>query len=391
MKLFKSLLVAPATLGLLAPVAVTANEFNLTDVSDYTSTTEVESITDFDAAKELAVTNSRVDGLEARFNDFEAGSFSETTTASFSVDFATGYEDGTDAKDSVGAYYGFQIDLNTSFTGEDSLDISLDGGNSGGQVTELDLNSTTSEALTVDGVSYTFPVMGATVFVGDNMDGSTLFSTACVYGGPGNNLDDCGNGSSAIGSGEGTALGASYEFDNGLSVAVGYTGAGSSSSGLATKESNDSVAAQVTYTADTYGVSLTGANVEASGNDGRNYVALNGYWSPSDAGAIPSISLGYEKGTAQKTTDTRQWFAGLQWDEAGPGTFGVAVGTIGASTDGPDTTDPHHNDPELIMYEAYYSYPINDGMTVTPLIYTKETAVGSDDLTGVMVKTSFSF
>jgi len=391
MKLFKSLLVAPATLGLLAPMAVTANEFNLTDVSDYTSTTEVESITDFDAAKELAVTNSRVDGLEARFNDFEAGSFSETTTASFSVDFATGYEDGTDAKDSVGAYYGFQIDLNTSFTGEDSLDISLDGGNSGGQVTELDLNSTTSEALTVDGVSYTFPVMGATVFVGDNMDGSTLFSTACVYGGPGNNLDDCGNGSSAIGSGEGTALGASYEFDNGLSVAVGYTGAGSSSSGLATKESNDSVAAQVTYTADTYGVSLTGANVEASGNDGRNYVALNGYWSPSDAGAIPSISLGYEKGTAQKTTDTRQWFAGLQWDEAGPGTFGVAVGTIGASTDGPDTTDPHHNDPELIMYEAYYSYPINDGMTVTPLIYTKETAVGSDDLTGVMVKTSFSF
>ena len=391
MKLFKSLLVAPATLGLLAPVAVTANEFNLTDVSDYTSTTEVESITDFDAAKELAVTNSRVDGLEARFNDFEAGSFSETTTASFSVDFATGYEDGTDAKDSVGAYYGFQIDLNTSFTGEDSLDISLDGGNSGGQVTELDLNSTTSEALTVDGVSYTFPVMGATVFVGDNMDGSTLFSTACVYGGPGNNLDDCGNGSSAIGSGEGTALGASYEFDNGLAVAVGYTGAGSSSSGLATKESNDSVAAQVTYTADTYGVSVTGANVEAAGNESRNYIGLNGYWTPSEASAVPSISLGYEKGTGQGLLDTRQWFAGVQWDEAGPGTFGVAVGTIGASTDGPDTTDPHHNDPELIMYEAYYSYPINDGMTITPLIYTKETVVGSDDLTGVMVKTSFSF
>ena len=63
MKLFKKLLVAPAALGLLAPMAVTANEFNLTDVSDYTSTTEVESISDFDAAKELAVTNSRVDGL----------------------------------------------------------------------------------------------------------------------------------------------------------------------------------------------------------------------------------------------------------------------------------------------------------------------------------------
>ena len=44
-----------------------------------------------------------------------------------------------------------------------------------------------------------------------------------------------------------------------------------------------------------------------------------------------------------------------------------------------------------MMYEAYYSYPINDGMTVTPLIYTKDMATGTDDQTGIMVKTSFSF
>ena len=47
---------------------------------------------------------------------------------------------------------------------------------------------------------------------------------------------------------------------------------------------------------------------------------------------------------------------------------------------------------EQYMYEAYYSYPINDGMTITPLVYIKEvSADGSDDETGVMVKTSFSF
>merc|ERR1712230_193428 len=79
MKLFKSLLVAPATLGLLAPVAATANEVT---------------INDFAPAEQLAITNSRVDGLEARLNNFEAGSFSETTTASFSVDFAIGAVDG---------------------------------------------------------------------------------------------------------------------------------------------------------------------------------------------------------------------------------------------------------------------------------------------------------
>ena len=136
MKLFKSLLVAPAALGLLAPMSVTANEINLADVSGYSETADVESITAFDAAKELAVTNSRVDGLEARFNNFEAGSFSETTTASFSADMAAGWVEGSDDGDSIQALYGFQIDLNTSFTGEDSFDVSLDAGNGGNGLSE---------------------------------------------------------------------------------------------------------------------------------------------------------------------------------------------------------------------------------------------------------------
>ena len=188
MKIFKSVLVAPATLGLLAPMSATANEVT---------------ISDFTPAEQLAITNSRVDGLNARLNNIEAGSFSSTTSASFSVDMAIGAVDGGTATtdDAVEAYYGFQIDLNTSFTGEDSLDISIDAGNAGGAVTEFDLNgpattaasTTASDILTVDGVSYTFPVADLTVFVGDNTDGSALFTTACTYGGPSNTLDDCGN------------------------------------------------------------------------------------------------------------------------------------------------------------------------------------------------------
>ena len=101
------------------------------------------------------------------------------------------------------------------------------------------------------------------------------------------------------------------------------------------------------------------------------------------------MSVGYEIGEAKGLADLSQWFVGLQWDEAGPGTFGTAVGTVGASTD----TNTHlaEGDPELLMYEAFYSYEINDGMTITPLIYTKETVAGSADQTGIMVKTSFSF
>ena len=44
---------------------------------------------------------------------------------------------------------------------------------------------------------------------------------------------------------------------------------------------------------------------------------------------------------------------------------------------------------EYYMYEASYSYPINDGMTITPGVIYKETAAGES--TGVAVKTSFSF
>ena len=126
MKLFKSLLIAPAALGLLAPMSVTANEINLADVSSYSSSEEVQNISEFNPAEELAVTNSRVDGLEARFNNFEAGGFSETTTASFSVDSVIGAIDGSTTSETTSLDFQFNIGLSTSFTGEDSLDIAID-------------------------------------------------------------------------------------------------------------------------------------------------------------------------------------------------------------------------------------------------------------------------
>ena len=46
---------------------------------------------------------------------------------------------------------------------------------------------------------------------------------------------------------------------------------------------------------------------------------------------------------------------------------------------------------DLLMYEAFYSYPINDGMTITPLVFIKEFSGSTEDETGIMVKTSFSF
>ena len=396
MKLFKSLLIAPATLGLLAPMSATANELNLAEVSGYSSSEEVQNISEF-YPKELAVTNSRVDGLEARMNNFEAGGFSETTTASFSADMYVGSLDGGDQdgtlagvqEDSaVMAGYSFQIDLNTSFTGEDSLDIAIDAGNASGTgVAEFDGNSS-GDGLKVDGVSYTFPVGDSTtVIVGDNTDGSALFTTACAYGGPSNTLDDCGNVNAGITNG-GAMVGVAYDFGNGFTVATGYAGP---ESGIATLESADAYGFNAAYTGDNYGISVTygvtdnAAFTDTPDNTGftaDEYTALNAYYT---ADGLPSISVGYEfgdiGGATDATDETSSFFVGVS-GEVGPGTAGVALGY----------SDIVEDADEEYMYEAYYSYPINDGMTVTPLFFVKEKATtGVDDETGVMVKTSFSF
>ena len=45
-----------------------------------------------------------------------------------------------------------------------------------------------------------------------------------------------------------------------------------------------------------------------------------------------------------------------------------------------------------MAYEAFYTYPINDGMTITPAVFVLENNLaGEEDETGVVVKTSFSF
>ena len=386
MKLFKSLLVAPATLGLLAPMSVTANELNITDVSGYSSSEEVQNISEFLPA-ELAVTNSRVDGLEARINDFEAGSFSSTTSASFSVDMAIGAVDGygtpvsgdNNTGETVQTAYGYQIDLSTSFTGEDALSVSLDAGAGGAALGELDLNSG-GDQLTVDGITYSFPLgEKATVLVGDSTDGSALYSTACVYGGFTNTLDDCGNYSSAFTTTGTNSVGfsASYDIGNGFTGAVGYAGPGTGV-GLMNKEGTDYYGAQLAYAADNYAVSATYANLEST--DDTTVWGLNGYYIPD--GSLPSISLGYEMGDPTTAKDTTQWFVGLQWDEMGPGTLGVAAGSKGPITDGAD---------ELMAYEAFYTYSVNDSMTVTPAIFMLENSTGTEDQTGIVVKTSFSF
>ena len=405
MKLFQRLLVAPAALGLISPIAANATEVNLNEISNYSEVESIEFANSFDSDqpnKSLLIAGGEGLGDSSSFDE----SFSSTTTASFSADFAIGAVDGkgitstdTDGDETLQAIYGFQIDLNTSFTGEDSLDISIDAGNatvatSGanagsqtGPLAEFDLNGG-GDGLVVDGISYTFPLGDkTTVIVGDNTDGSALFNIACVYGGPSNTLDDCGTVMAGI-TGGGVALGASYDIGGGVTAAFGYQGV---ESGIGTLGNKDQYAFNVAYTADNYGISYTYAAYEnhsaAANNHTDSYNAFNGYYT-LDNGL--SISAGYEVGALQNATsdeadETQSYFVGLD-TEVGPGTLGVAYGTYGTMTEAANVI------PDRMMYEAYYSYEVNDGMTITPLLYTVEGSSATDeDETGIMVKTSFSF
>ena len=150
MKFFQSLLVAPAVIGFIAPLSASTTNLNLNDSSIYAQESNIPSfdsiyssdwsfkaITDlatsrgclgsipngnisrFEAASiinsclsnvaqlseieerlieefnpELALIKSSVDEIETRMSEFEAGVFSPTTSASFSVDMAIGAVDG---------------------------------------------------------------------------------------------------------------------------------------------------------------------------------------------------------------------------------------------------------------------------------------------------------
>jgi hypothetical protein len=352
MKLFKSLLVAPATLGLLAPMSATASEVT---------------INDFNAAEEIAVTNSRIDGLEARFNNLEAGSFSETTTASFGVDFLVGAVDGATSEATTFDYQ-MGIGLETSFTGEDSLSATIDIGNAASAVGGADgLNfDSTSDVLTLDGLTYTFPVGGATVMVGDNTDISAVYTGACAYSAFTDYMGNCGTGSTVGVGGNGATAAMSYAFDSGFSLAGGVS---STPTSILTEEGTDTFGIEAAYTADSYGLALAYSDAEATTGWG-----INGMY----AFDFATLSAGWESVDSGTTADG--FFVGLSFAEVGPGSLDVGMGTTGNFTS---------TDTEYYIYEASYAYPINDGMTITPGVSYKETEAG--DVTGFAIKTSFSF
>ena len=445
MKLFKSLLVAPATLGLMAPLSATANEINLKDISNYSKSTD---------RTELKLNSNSFDFVSTKDSELISGgeglvdtsvdSFSSTTTASFGSTFYVGSVDAGVDDGATTFTYDFGIDLSTSFTGEDSLDVAIIGGNvTSGAVDSYMGGDGTGDVLTLDGIAYTFPVGGMTVTAGDGVGVDGLNVGACAYSAFTDLLGDCGT--SNIGGQADSAVAASYDFGNGFTFAAGIGGGGFSD--VVTTEDltvADLTAANILSLVELNGtgedadiIAKTNGTLTASGQAGAgqqegallvagiNVGPLNattttggdplGFISDQDPSTVGlelaytadtfGVSFAYTDDDAGGTEATYYSFqaaytpdapysvsAGMEYDDADNSSYFVGVTTeagVGSLSAGLSTQELASDHADNLQYELSYSYPVNDGMTITPGAFIAESA--TDDEFGVVVTTSFSF
>jgi len=437
MKLFQQLLVAPAALGLLAPLAANAAEVNINDVADYaTPSSQVttaqfsdvvpgdwaytalqnlsesygcvdnaytqnlksgQALTRYEAAAlvnacleggiassdasadaarlsnefgtEMAILKGRVDGLEYKVKELSAGQFSSSTKMSGGAVFTTGVVDNGTAQgyDKLASEYNFTIDLNTSFTGSDSLYTQLVQGNQN----ELALESAENSAnLSVGSLFYSFPVGDLQVTAGPLLDQDDVISaTTSIYS---SNFRLAEMPWGEVGTtGSGAAV--SWANDGGFNASLSAIAADAAdaSKGAFTKQGTDVMTASLGYDSDNYGGGLIYTDDDTDTSFGGGI-----YFRPD---GFPTISLAYDSLSDEDATDSSSFIVGLDY-EVGPGTASAAY----ESKDTAGTTTSN--------YEFYYNYPVNDGVSLQGGIFVEENATaGVDDTTGYIVETFFSF
>tara|TARA_B100001989_G_scaffold250475_1_gene227665 strand:+ start:658 stop:1938 length:1281 start_codon:yes stop_codon:yes gene_type:complete len=426
MKLFQQMLVAGATMSLIAPIAAQASDIvNLDEMSNYARSEKKSSRIDSktfinQVSDDLAALKGRVDGLEVKQNNLEAGSFSDTTSLSGKAVFVVGAIDHpeTDAqatddtsRENVAAQYQYTMDLNSSFTGDDNLYVRLRTGNGAGTVfgnsdygTYLVANSSKySDALSVDKIWYTFPVGEKnTVWIGPKIENYYMHATAPSIYEPITKQFTLGGNGAAYGASTKTGLGWAYKADNGFAISSNVV---ATSTGLLANNAT-SWATQVGITKPTYSASLmvnqkfngwadgyyTTANgkLRASGANSTNY-GLRGWWRPESAGsATPTVSVGYDISSldiSDNTIDeTDAWFVGLNWTD-----MFNADDKIGLAFGQPQTREDESVDP--FAWEAYYAFKVNDSVTVTPAIFggSDRKGTANEDMTGAVLQTTFRF
>ena len=437
MKLFQRLLVAPAALGLLAPLAANATEVNLNDVSNY-SDGGLEISTD--SFKPLSSKNplllSGGEGLHDHndSNDFSADSFSSTTTLDGKAVMVFGAIDkGDEINETENATfsYVYQMNLNTSFTGDDNLYVRLKSGDGWDNFTGYPATyhieaKDNSDAVKVDKMWYTFPLgERLTATVGPLIENYYMLAAIpSVYKPGALKAFKLGGNGVAFGASTSTGAGLKYEADNGFagSITVNSKGA-ETTTGFLSKEDTNKVNTMIAYTKDNYHVSATFTKQNGSWDAWKYFAtkdlytmsstlvdsyklldttgwALRAWWRPEETGGVlPSVSIGWDKISFLNEAhhpiakNGSGFFAGLNWQDIiqPDDRIGIAVGAPMKVDDTNYIATKDEVDP--FMWEAYYSFRPNDSVEITPAIFGGADVLEDkqDDIFGAALNTTFKF
>jgi len=502
MKLFQRLLVAPAALGLMAPLAANAADLNVNGVSDYTSTSEVQnfsdvyptdwafqaltslaerhgcavanpsgSITRYEAASllnkclgnvaqvndeerrlinefapELAVIKGRIDGLESRVGEFEAGQFSNTTKltgkASFIVGSVTSDTAGA-TDDGLTMEYSYTMNMNTSFTGRDLLYARIKSGDvegyfgdksegtylsAAGSGKALTASSTTTyDFVKIDKLWYQFPIGDTmTGWVGPRIENYYMLASAPSIYKPITKQFALGGNGSVYGSSTTGGFGFAWTqavddpSDSRWEASAAYTSKGTKDDnnrmGLFGEDAASALLTKVGYGSPRYQVSIAAAfknngwvdeyfattKAQARGTQSsETAIGLRAYWKPEENGWVPAIQLGMDTttidGNGHRVKEADGWMIGLGWKDVliDGNSAGFAYGSrMSASAFGTAQTDTAETeaatDPK--QWEAYYNFKVNDNVSITPAVFGNEQpANGTNDNTGYVVLTNFRF
>ena len=424
------MLVAGTALSLIAPVASQASEtVNLEEMNSYVRSVKPSQRFDSDTFQNdvkdgLAKANSRIDGLEARQNNFEAGGFSDTTVMDGKAVFTVGALDTDDSitalNEATTFQYMYVLNLNSSFTGDDNLYVRIKSGNgpknSAGKKT-LPFNETAygtylssanqnGDGLKIDKLWYTMPIGDNFEFTaGPKIENYYMHGTTPSIYKPVLKQFTLGGNASAYGASTSPGAGLTWTGDSGLAISTNFTTKKGNEKGLLSDEASTSWATQVGYTQPQFSVSAivnqkynnwedsyfsTSSGKDRTYNDeGSTNIGLRGWWRPQETGTvIPSISVGYDTSEtdADSNSNTTMYFVGLNWQDIiqADDRIGLAFGQPQQRED--ETTDP-------FAWEAYYQFQVNDSVSVTPAVFgaTDRNGTAGSDVSGVVVETTFKF
>lgn len=395
-------------------------------------------------AAELATLRGRVDGLEARVDTVEAQQFSTTTKLEGSVIMTTQYGDQIDVANNdsrVSAIAEVGLTFNTSFSGEDLLQITLLTGNGGNDFFgdffdtnappgfgNLDVASdvalvnpgaieyrATGPGVELDRLAYEFPIgddisvtVGPQLYPSDFIDGNSYANDPGVDFNSGFFINNALIINDAVDDPGGAGFGFSYNPGEGpLTFRAGYVAAaggsaveGATDEGLfgdphqavaeveyagtfgANEDSGFAVRLQYAYVETLQTVqNVLGVNAEATfgqfGIFGRYGIALDPQFNGADRFA--------------SNNNIQTWMAGGGVkDLLIPGSFlGAAVGQPFLTPSAANGGTPF----KQWNVEGFYRIPVNDNISITPAIMYIGNPTGFDgaDIIQGVIRTTFSF